>query len=401
MQRPICAPPPEAPAGPLPPPDTLALKHSARLTEVIRAEMASAGGALPFDRFMELALYAPGLGYYVAGSHKLGAGGDFVTAPEVSSLFGRSLARQALQVLEAVGGGEILEFGAGSGRLARDLLEELGRLGRLPDRYLILEPSAQLRQRQRDLLQAELPDGLERVVWLDGLPHTLRGLALANEVLDAMPVHRFRIRDGAARELAATWGDGAFTETEREPAAPLAEAVRTLVAQGVVLDEGYVSEVNLRATPWVHTVAACLEAGAVLLIDYGYPRREYYRPERSMGTLMCHYRHRAHADPYRLVGLQDITAFVDFSAVAQAGVAAGLDLAGYTTQANFLLGCGLEEILAASDPLDLARHMRLVQGAKRLLLPGEMGERFQVLALARGLGTPLRGFALHDLRRRL
>jgi SAM-dependent MidA family methyltransferase len=394
-------PPAAGPDGALPPPDAAAKASSERLLARVREELQRCGGALPFDRYMELALYAPGLGYYVAGSHKLGAGGDFITAPEVSPLFGAALARQAAQVLGALRGGDILEIGPGSGRLASDLLAALQRLGSLPGRYLMLETSPELAQRQRALLQRELPALAGRVHWLTRLPQRVRGLVLANEVLDALPVHRFRIRDGGPRELAVAWDGAALVECEREPARELAAAVAALAARGIALGEGYTSEINLRAGPWVGLLAEALEAGAVLLIDYGYPRREYYRPERSMGTLVCHYRHRAHSDPYRLLGLQDITAFVDFSAVAEAGTAAGLALAGYTGQANFLLGCGLEELLAESDPADLARHLQLVQGVKQLVLPGAMGERFQVLGLSRGLDVPLVGFGLRDLRERL
>jgi len=226
-------------------------------------------------------------------------------------------------------------------------------------------------------------------------------VVIANEVLDAMPVHRFTIRDGAVQGLGVGWDGEAFVERACAPGPDLEQAVAALQAAGHPLGEGYCSEVNLRATPWVTALGEVLEAGIALLIDYGYSRAEYYRAERTMGTLMCHYRHRAHPDPYRLVGLQDITAYVDFSAVAQAGVAAGLALLGYAPQALFLLACGLDQLLAESDPEDIQAHFRLVQGAKRLVLPTEMGERFQVLALGRGIGEPLLGFTLRDLRGRL
>jgi SAM-dependent MidA family methyltransferase len=405
MQAPLCAQPtPAGPGGPLPPPDAAARAVSERLLQRLRDEIAAAGGAVPFDRFMDLALYAPGLGYYAAGSAKLGQAGDFVTAPEVSSLFGATLARQAAQVLDHLDGGEILEIGPGSGRLALDLLTELARLEQLPERYLMLETSPDLAQRQAALVREQLPAELAgRVQWLDALPTGLRGLVLANEVLDALPVQRFRFRDGVPQELVVTWagdGDGP-AEAERPAEGPLAAALADLQAQGLAFPDGYTSELCLRAGPWIVALGEALAAGLILCIDYGYPRREYYRAERSMGTLMCHYRHRAHPDPYILVGLQDITAFVDFSAVAAAGQAAGLDLAGFASQAQFLLGCGLEEQVAASDPSDMARHLALVQGVKQLILPGEMGERFQVLGLSRGLDSPLLGFGLRDRRDRL
>jgi SAM-dependent MidA family methyltransferase len=391
-----------APVDPLPRPDADALAHSRCLTDAIRGEMEGHGGALAFDRFMELALYAPGLGYYMAGSRKLGAEGDFVTAPEVSPLFGQCLARQCAQVLDGLQGGDILEFGAGSGALARVILEELAHLQRLPRRYLILEPSPELQQRQQRLIEGLTPELAARVQWLDRLPQRLRGVAIANEVLDAMAVHRFVMRDGVVRELSVRWNGSGFEEFAASPESTgLAAAVHGLMEGGVQLCDGYLSELNLRAGPWITALGRMFEAGVAMLIGYGYPRSEYYLPERTMGTLMCHYRHRAHPDPYRFVGLQDITAYVDFSAVAEAGAAAGMSLAGYTTQANFLLACGLEELLADSDPADVEAHMQRVQGAKRLILPSEMGERFQVMALARDFAAPLLGFSLRDLRGRL
>jgi SAM-dependent MidA family methyltransferase len=394
-------PPADVPDG-LPAPDTAAREHSARLGTLIRSEIQAAGGHIPFDRFMELVLYAPGLGYYVAGSRKFGAEGDFVTAPEVSPLFGQCLAAQCEQVLTELGGGDILEFGAGSGRLAADLLAELERRGRLPGRYLILELSPELRRRQQQLLARERPGLSERVHWLERMPDNLRGLVLANEVLDAMPVQRFRIGAAGPEEESVGWeGEGPAARFGSPVSPGLLQAIQELQAQGLAQEPGYHAEINLRLGPWLRALAASLEAGAALLIDYGYPRRELFHPQRSMGTLMCHYRHRAHADPYRLLGLQDITAHVDFTAVAAAGSAAGLVLAGYTTQAHFLFGCGLEKLLARSDPADVANHLTQVQGVRRLTLPHEMGEAFKVLALGRGLDQPLIGFSFQDLRGRL
>lgn len=386
---------------PLPDPD--AAVHSARLQDLIRAEIAAAGGSISFARYMELALYAPGLGYYSAGARKFGAGGDFVTAPEISPLFGRCVARQCRQVLQHLGAGDILEIGAGTGALAVDLLGELEAVGRLPGGYLILEVSADLRERQRMLLQERLPHLLSRVHWLDRLPEAgFQGLIVGNEVLDAMPIQRFRWTGQGVRELRVSWQDGHFAWRE-EPAEPrLAEAVTVIRREvGEGWPEGYASEVNPGLAPWVREIGARLARGLILLIDYGYPRREYYHPQRATGTLMCHYRHRAHPDPLILAGLQDITAFVDFTAVAEAGVAAGLDVMGYTTQAHFLLGCGLDELLAGSDPEDPRSYLELTRQAKALTLPGEMGERFKAIALARGVEVPLVGFALQDHRHRL
>jgi SAM-dependent MidA family methyltransferase len=385
-------------------PDT-ALEISASLLELIRAEAKSRGGRLPFDRFMELALYAPGLGYYVAGAEKLGAAGDFVTAPEVSPLFARALAAACAEVLDALGGGDLLELGAGSGALAAELLAALEAAGRLPDRYLILEPSPELAARQRVCLTARLPGLMRRVGWVSTLPTGMRGLILANEVVDAMPVHRFRIgTDGRPLELFVEADESGLSEVADAPVSVgLHAAVAALQAEGYARVPGYCSEVNLRLRPWVAALAEGLGRGLILVIDYGYPRAEYYLPERDMGTLICHARHRAHGDPYRDVGLQDITASVDFTALAEAGAAAGMTLSGYTTQANFLFGCGIDGLLGeamASAP-DQAASLSLAAGAKQLLLPTQMGERFQVMALARDLPIALSGFALRDLRHRL
>ena len=385
----------------LPPLEPAAREHSERVSELIRREITAAHGHISFDRFMELALYAPGLGYYTAGSRKLGAGGDFVTAPEVSSLFGRCLARQCSQVLDQLSEACILEFGAGTGKLAADLLMELAALGRLPDNYLILELSPDLRQRQQAILAERVPELLPRVQWLDRLPQRFQGLMLGNELLDAMPVQRFRIGRGGFQEEFVTWRDGFVPEYADVATPGLTEALMRLREQRLAVAEGYASEVNLRVGPWVKAVSDSLVAGAVFLIDYGYPRSEYYHPQRSMGTLMCHYRHRAHPDPFRFVGLQDITAHVDFSAVAEAARAAGLAVQGYTTQAFFLLGCGLDRLLADSDPADSEVHLRLVQEVRRLTLPTEMGESFKVIALTRGIEGLLVGFSLRDLRDRL
>ena len=386
----------------LPEPDATARAHGERVAAHLRAAIAEAGGALPFDRFMEGALYAPGLGYYSAGARRFGRDGDFVTAPELSPLFGRCLAAQAGEVLEALDGGDLLELGAGRGTLAADLLESLAAADRLPGRYLILELSGALREEQRATLARRVPHLLDRVQWLDAPPESgFRGLVFGNEVADALPVSRFRIADGGLEEAHVTTTDDGFAWAWQPASPELVAGVEAIRSEVGPLPPGYTSELCLRLAPWVASLAAPLAAGALLLIDYGYPRREYYLPERVDGTLQCHYRQRAHGDPLRLAGLQDITAHVDFTALAEAGHATGLAVAGYATQAHFLLGCGLDGLLAASDPADTASHLALMQQARALTLPGEMGERFQVLALTRGLAHPLRGFALNDLRRRL
>lgn len=376
------------------------LVHSGSVVNHIRREMELAGGRLPFDRFMELCLYAPGLGYYVAGARKFGEGGDFVTAPEISPLFARCLARQCAQVFEQIKGGDLLEFGAGTGVLAADILAELERLNCLPEQYLIMELSPDLKLWQRETLAGRVPGLLNRVKWLDALPAPgFNGVVLANEVLDAMPVQRFRLESDGVKEQFVHWRDGGFQSSWDVPVGP--NLPQALVAMHLELAQGYESEINLRAESWVQGLGEVVESGAVLLLDYGYPRPEYYHPQRNTGTLMCHYRHRVHSDPLVLPGLQDITAHVDFTAMAAAGLASGFAVAGFTTQAYFLMGCGLDGMLAASDPEDVETHMRLVQEIRRLTLPSEMGERFKVLGLSRGIEQPLMGFGMRDQRERL
>ncbi len=387
----------------LPLPDPDALDHSRKLTGQIVKEIAQSGGRLPFDRYMELCLYAPGLGYYSGGLRKFGESGDFVTAPEVSPVFARCLSRQCRQVLAELRGGDLLEFGAGSGRLAVDMLRELDRLGQLPERYFILEVSAELRDRQARTLQKELPELVDRVHWLDRLPDAgFRGVVIANELLDAMPVHRFRIEGDRILEQHVRLGEGQGVVPSWGPCSdPLESAVRHLLASdGGGLDD-YESEINLRAAPWVRALAQRVQAGLILLIDYGYTRGEYYHPRRSRGTLMCHYRHRAHPDPMLMPGLQDITAHVDFTRVAAAALKSGLNVCGYTSQAFFLMGCGLDRLISESNPENVRSHMELVQGVKRLTLPTEMGERFKVLGLSRGLKEAPVGFSIRDQRERL
>ncbi len=387
----------------LPAPDAPARAHSARLAERIRAEMGAAGGLLPFSRFMELALYAPGLGYYSAGAAKLGPGGDFVTAPELSALFSRCLARQCAEVLRRVDGGEILELGAGTGVMAADVLSELQALDALPRRYRILELSAELRHRQRETLARRTPGLLGRVQWLERLPEEpLRGLILANEVMDALPVERFRMSARGPVPLVVGRAGARFVWREAAAQPRLGAFVAALEDElGWHLAPGYESEFNPTLGAWVATLAQVLAAGVVLMVDYGYSRREYYHPQRVNGTLVCHYRHRVHHDPLVLPGLQDISASVDFSAVARAAVDAGLRVAGFTTQAYFLFGCGLASLVDEVDPRDIARHAELSRQVKLLTLPGEMGERFHALALARGLDGPLTGFSFLDRRERL
>ena len=389
----------------LPPLDETERAHSERVAAHIRAFIAEHGGVIGFDAFMRLALYAPGLGYYSAGATKLGVGGDFVTAPEVSSLFSRCLARQTADILRNTGG-DVLEVGAGSGRMAADILTELAALERLPARYLILEVSADLVERQRERLAQLPPELARRVQWLDHWPEPpIRGVVLANEVLDAMPVERFVLRAQpggvAVHALGVALEDDKFVWRETSPTPELMHAVADIVeALPAPLPEGYVSEVCLSFQPWIASLAAHLEEGVALLIDYGLPRAQLYHPERSSGTLRCHFRHRAHDDPFINVGLQDITAWVDFTRVAEAADSARLAVRGFATQAAFLIGAGIESILTTGMQAaahDLKAQTRLAGEARKLLLPGEMGEAFKVIALARGYESPLAGFSTQSL----
>jgi SAM-dependent MidA family methyltransferase len=372
--------------------------HSARLVDRIHDVIDAQAGWINFERFMEMALYEPGLGYYSAGSSKLGAGGDFVTAPEVSSLFSRCLATQCAEILQHVSGGAILEFGAGSGVMAADLLNELGAQGALPERYFILEVSADLRERQQALVRERAPAHAARVEWLDRLPEEFRGVVLANEVLDALPVQRFRIRGDQVRSLGVTWQLGRLDWSETIADPQLEAAVRRIETNvGERMPDGYTSEINLRLAPWIAGVAAALREGVALFIDYGLPQRQYYRSARREGTLLCHFRHRFHDDPLINVGVQDIGAWVDFTAVAEAASTAGLKVAGFATQAHFLIGNGLDKLMAPIANDEIASRVQLARQAMLLTLPGEMGERFKVIGLTRNFEQPLRGFAVRDL----
>jgi len=390
----------QRPAATLPPLDPDSARHSARAAAHLRQAIAERGGWLPFDQWMAQALYAPGLGYYAAGNIKLAspaatagglpvAAGDFVTAPELTPLFGHTVAQQVAQVLAGTGTDTVLEFGAGTGALADSVLAALDARG-VSAQYRIIEVSADLRARQ----QARLAPHGARVQWLDALPERFSGCVLANEVLDAMPVSLFRWDDadqvlerGVALDAA-----GAFAWEDRPAGPALAQAV----AGRMPPLPGYVSEINLQAEAWLRAMGGWLAHGAALLFDYGFPRREYYHPQRAGGTLMCHLRHHAHADPLAAPGVQDITAHVDFTAMADAALDAGLQVLGYTSQARFLMNAGLTELLARHDPADARAYAQAVAPVQKLLSEAEMGELFKVLAVGRGIDQPLRGFARGD-----
>jgi SAM-dependent MidA family methyltransferase len=376
-------------------------QHCSRMHEYLVKQIDAADGWLSFERFMDMALYTPALGYYSAGAHKLGAGGDFTTAPETSRLFGGCIARQCAEVLSALGGGSILEIGAGSGRLAAHILLRLETLEQLPDRYSILEVSADLRDRQRGYFARHLPHLQELVRWLDQPPEEpFDGLIIANEVLDALPVTRFRWHNARVDELGVVIVDGGFAWAARPASPAVAESCMRLSKAGS-WDDGYVSEYCPRLTAWTQSVSRSLRAGAALWFDYGLPRSQYYLPERHEGTLMCHFRQRAHDDPFLYPGLQDITAWVDFTSLAEASRAAGFTLSGFTTQSYFLAGTRVDEEMRVIAGNDVNRFARLANQARQLMLPGEMGERFKAMAWLRGLAQPLCGFALQDLRHTL
>jgi SAM-dependent MidA family methyltransferase len=367
---------------PAPTPDALAASQA--LQQGIADDIAQHGGAIPFSRFMELALYAPRLGYYSGGAAKLGAEGDFTTAPEISPLFGKSLARVAAAII-AESAPHLIEFGAGTGRLARDVLTALAGLGVTVQSYTIIDLSGELRARQQELLR-DFP----MVRWSDTLPDSFSGVVLANEVLDAMPVELVVKRGDAWLRRMVTVEEGAFAWTDTAPDAALAGHIERQIPDPAGLPDGYVTEVHPVACGFMASLSQLFGQGkgAALLIDYGFPAHEFYHPQRETGTLMCHYRHHAHPEPFFLPGLQDITAHVDFTAMALAAQDAGLDVLCYTNQAQFLLAAGISDLLLETDPADALKYLPLARAVQKLVSPAEMGELFKVLAVGRGVSLP-------------
>jgi SAM-dependent MidA family methyltransferase len=384
----------------LPQPNAEQLALSAGLVKIIKRSLHHDEG-LSFARFMEQALYAPALGYYANGLAKFGAGGDFITAPEVSSLFGRCVGRQIAEVLMRLSNGSVLELGAGSGALAEAILLELSELDCLPVNYAILEPSASLQQRQKERLSSVLPeDMMARLIWLDRLPEDFTGVIVGNEVVDALPVEVVRLMPDDAQQAFVCWDEATerFDWDWQHIVQPeLQASVNQLRAMiGAVSSHGYVTELRPILPAWMASLSQALHQGAILFIDYGYSRREYYNPSRWMGSLRAHYQQRAHNDPFWFPGLQDLTAHVDFTALAEAGFAAGLTVAGYTTQSNFLLALGLLDLV---DPhADVVTHLKLAQQIKTLTMPDEMGENFKAMAFTKDSDGRLTGFSLRDLR---
>ena len=381
----------------LPTPSRDAQKHSLQLQALIQQAIKKAGGWIDFAQFMQLALYAPQLGYYSAGNQKFGTGGDFVTAPEISALFGQTLAQQVAQIL-ALSRGSIMELGAGTGRLAVHLLHALEYLDCLPDQYYILDVSDHLRQVQLEYLQEKLsPQLLRRVVWLNQLPETFTGVVLGNEVLDAIPVHIVHTktqglceRGVMLTEQGLAWSDKPWDDAPASGQHLFDEITK------LSLPTGYISEFCPTANGLIASLALTLERGVILMIDYGFSASEYYHPQRNLGTLMCHYQHYAHTDPLLNIGLQDITAHVNFSSIAYAGVDNGLQLSGFCSQAQFLMNCGILDLMAQVSPSDMAGYAPLAAAAQKLLSPAEMGDLFKVIAFSKNMDVPLLGFTSGD-----
>jgi SAM-dependent MidA family methyltransferase len=402
---------PEQAKNSFPEPSAEVKAHSDQLKQLIQDAIKAQDGKITFADYMNMALYAPGLGYYSAGLKKFGKQGDFITAPEISPLFSQCLALQCIHIMQQSNQQVLLEVGAGSGIMAIELVLELEKQAKLPEQYLILELSAELRDRQQQAIKARLPHLYERFMWLDCLPEKpFSGIVIANELLDAMPVHMLKLEQDTTRERYVALDDNNnFIWLDDSPENPrlqkIAENIRAVQQPLAHLndkpDQPYITEVNLQAIDWIKSIADILTAGAILLVDYGYTAQEYYHPQRSMGTLMCHYQHHRHDDPFYLPGLQDITAHIDFSSIAQAANDCGLKVCGFTTQAHFLMAGGLVELTKDLDPDDIIHFTEVARQIKMLTLPEEMGELFKVILLAKDKTLSLPAFKLQNFQNRL
>lgn len=378
--------------------DTSAQAHSDALLAIIQQRIAEAGGRLTFADYMQLCLYQPGLGYYSAGSEKLGELGDFTTAPEISPLFAQSLARHIEDVRHQLDKFELLEFGAGSGKMASDLLLALSQSNALPDHYYIIEASPHLRYRQQESIRNLAPEHIDRVTWLDRLPEQFSGVMVANEVCDAMPAHRLYFDETGCSESYVAMAQDQLIWQQGPLSHPLLEE-RAETIRRHQQESDYYTEVNLAAEGWVNSLADCLVQGAIFIIDYGHTQPHFYHPQRNRGTLMCYYQHRGHDNPLILPGLQDITSHVDFTALAESAHTAGLDVDGFQTQADFLLSGDITSLLAQVEhQTDTFEYLQQTTAMKRLILPSEMGESFKTLTLTKGLATPLARLQRGDLR---
>ncbi|MDH5180004.1 MAG: SAM-dependent methyltransferase [Gammaproteobacteria bacterium] len=375
-----------------------ALANSKEVTRLLTEAIRRHGGRITFDRFMDIAMFAPGRGYYDSINHIFGDSGDFTTAPELSPFFGRCIARQIMQVMAEQGQTSILEFGAGSGILAQTILMELEKFNQLPQTYYIYDISPSLRKRQFTRLNNAIPNLIDRLVWLNDMPESFNGVILANEVLDAMPVHKVLFRQSPPHaETFVTLKDNRLVlEDGPLSISALHDEMYKIVQLCPDIHAGYHSEVNLGLKPWIARVSQMLGQGLVLLIDYGFTRREYYQAINHQGNLMCYFQHRAHDDPLLYPGIQDVTCHVDFSLVANTFREQGLQVAGYTNQGFFLAGCGLEEMYSELDSSDEEAFIRHTRCLEQLILPGAMGETFKVIALSKGISGPLIGFSVVD-----
>ncbi|MFV9988998.1 MAG: class I SAM-dependent methyltransferase [Coxiella endosymbiont of Dermacentor nuttalli] len=371
----------------LPPPDPIAKRYSNRLKLKIIEEITKQG-PLTFAFYMYLALYSPGLGYYSAGAHKFGKVGDFVTAPEISPIFSQCVARQCYQILQDLHGGDILELGAGTGIMAVDILKALNDNQCLPNHYFILEISADLRERQKTRLQKDVPELFNRIVWLNQLPTDFVGVIVGNEIMDALLAHKFKVENNIIKEIYVDCKEGEFFWKIADPSS--SDLIWQIENLGIDFPDDYESEINLLLAPWIVSLADILKKGLILLIDYGFPRYEYYHPDRNRGTIACHYRHYSHFNPLIFPGIQDISIHVDFTTVAEVAARNRLIVAGFIHQAGFLINCDITSF--ASSPENIVEHYQITQQIKRLTLPNEMGELFKVIALTRDYNSTLLGF---------
>ena len=392
----------------LPEPDEEAKNRSQLVKQRVLSACNRSAGWVPFSKFMDIALYEPAIGYYSGGLQKFGEKGDFITAPEVSPLFAQCLANQIAEILQNFKKitdekSAILEFGAGSGVLAADMLLALEKLEILPDQYLIIELSAELQQRQQEKIKSVVPHLYDRMKWLSELPTDLhRVVVIANEVLDAMPVECFKVTGNKVQSLMVGVQDNELVSQYVTAADNTIEVIKSIEQRSeIIFSNDYCSEYNPAIKGWLASLEKRISSMVVLLIDYGYNEQEYYHPDRVVGTLMCYNRHRAHDDYFWWPGLQDITAFVNFTDVAYSAVDLEMEVSGYTTQAAFLLGCGLSDLHAAQVTDDVKQQVKLSQQIKTLTLPSEMGDRFKVMALAKNYDEQLLGFSMLDLRNRL
>ncbi len=384
-------------ADKLPAPDPIAQQHSEQLLALIKQKIVDAGGKISFAEYMHYCLYSPGLGYYSAGSHKIGEKGDFTTAPEISSLFSRTLAQHIRDVFQQITPTNILEFGAGSGKMAVDILIELEMQHSLPDNYYIIEASADLRLRQEESIHNKIPHLKDRVIWLSTLPENFVGVILANEVCDAMPVHCLQFDKDTVFERYIEISESKLHWCEGELSQPslikAADDIRNLIG-----DSDYLTEVNLASNAWLSSLANSLKQGAIFIIDYGQPMNSYYHPQRDSGSLMCYYQHQGHDNPLILQGLQDITAHVNFTALAQTAIDNNLDIEGFQSQTDFLLAGGITELIPSHTNSDALKHLQYTSEIKQLTLPSGMGENFKVLTLSRDLEEILPRCKLGDRR---